>query len=218
MELEALRSVWKKTTSPEGYFISKDEMQHLIHKRSHLAVSEVRRKIRAKSIIAGSLGLLILVFTVYALGSEDVTVTFFGLLSNSLVKEQIPKLYLIFGFVLLFISIFHLISYRKIEEIDQNGGDLKSSISRIIEIIRKAMYVKIYSDTFVIPVTIFGFVFTFFISDDIPRPDNLTLGLVISGTFVFSVFSFFHSRRGQQKRYGDQLRTLNSCLKELEEK
>ena len=43
MELEQLKTVWKKTTEHdlEGYFVSKEEVQRLIGKRSNTTISAI---------------------------------------------------------------------------------------------------------------------------------------------------------------------------------
>ena len=50
MELEQLKTVWEKTTehNVEGYFVSKEEVQRLIGKRSNTTISQIKRKIRNK--------------------------------------------------------------------------------------------------------------------------------------------------------------------------
>lgn len=219
MELEQLKTVWKKTTEREveGYFVNKDEVQQLIRKRSNTTISQIKRKIRNKIFMSGGIGLLLLAFASYVFIAKESVFDFFGSITNSEPNLEVGIFYLVFGLVICFISVFNAFSYNKILNIEKRKRDLKSSITNILAILQNAMKVKVYSDSLVVPGTVLALVFIDLIRGIGLFPNVTTLLLFVLATIVFTTFFYFISKYSQNKRYGSQIRALEECLNELEE-
>jgi hypothetical protein len=219
MELEQLKTVWKKTTKHEveGYFVSKEELQRLIGKRSYTTISQIKRKIRNKVFMAGGIGLLLLAFASYALVTKEPVLDFFEFISDPKPNLEVGIFYLIFGLVICFISVFNAFSYRKILNIEKRESDLKSSINSILAIVKKAMEVKVYSDSLVVPGTVLALIIIDLVHGIGLFPNVTTLLLFVLGAIAFTAFSYFITRYSQNKRYGSQILALEECLQELEE-
>lgn len=219
MELEQLKTVWEKTTKHEveGYFVSKEEIQRLIGKRSNTTISQIKRKIRNKVFMAGSIGLLLLAFALYVVIAEERVFDFFVSFSDPDSNLEMGTFYLVFGLVICFISVFNEFSYRKIQNIENRKSDLKSSVKNILAIVQKAMKVKVYSDSLVVPGTVLALVVIDVIRGTGIFPNVTILLLFVLGAGVFATFSHFMAQYSQNKRYGSQIRALEECLEELEE-
>jgi ABC-type transport system involved in cytochrome c biogenesis permease subunit len=219
MELEQLKTVWKKTTEREveGYFVSKKEVQRLIGKRSNTTIFQIKRKIRNKVFMAGGIGLMLLAFAAYLFTAEEQVFELFESFVDPTSNLEMGAFYLVFGLVICFISIFNAFSYRKILKIENRKSDLKSTIQSILAILQKAIKVKIYSDTLVIPGTILSLVLIDLISSIGIFPNTNILLVFVLGSVVFATLSYFITTYGQSKRYGSQIRALEDCLTELEE-
>lgn len=219
MELDQLKTVWKKTTDHEveGYFVSKEEVQRLIGKRSNTTISQVKRKIRNKIIMSGSIGLLLLAFATYVFIAEDRVFDFYVSFADKASNLEMGTFYLVFGLVICFISVFNAFSYRKILKIEKQKSDLKSSIKSILAILHTAIKVKTYSDTLVVPGTVLVLMIIDLIRGIGIFPNATVLLLFVLGALVFATFSYFMAKYGQNKRYGRQIRALEECLDELEE-
>lgn len=219
MELEQLKTVWKKTTAreSEGYFVSDEEVQRLIGKRSNTTISKVKRKIKIKVFMAGGIGLLLLAFASYVFIAEDRVFDFFVSFSDTASNLEMGTFYLVFGLVVCFISLFNAFSYRKILKIEKRKSDLKSSIKNILAILQNAIRVKIYSDTLVVPCTVLVLIIIDLIRGIGIFPNATILLLFVLGAVVFATFSYFLAKYSQNKRYGSQIRALEECLEELEE-
>ncbi len=211
MELEHLKSVWERTSGDlgDGYFISEDNMRVLIKKKSNTAISKVKRQMKNKIRYAGSISILMFMFSVIAFNREE-------LLFDKISNIETGIFYLIFGLVVAFISLFNAYSYRKVNQIEEYESDLKTSINSIIKVLNRAMNAKIFSDTFVMPFTIIVLVIVAYIRGigAFTSPKLILYSLLIS--IVLGVLSYFFSKRGQCSRYEQQLNTLNESLKELE--
>src|SRR6056297_3281083 len=98
MELEQLKTVWKKTTDQEteGYFVSKEEVQRLIGKRSNTTISQIKRKIRNKIFMSASIGLLLLAFASYVFIAEERIFDFFVSFSDPASNFEMGTFYLVF--------------------------------------------------------------------------------------------------------------------------
>lgn len=201
----------------EGYFVSKQEVQRLIGKRSNTTISLIKRKIRNKSFIAGSIGVLLLTFGTYVLIAKEPVFDLLKPLIPSQSNLAMGTFYLVFGLVVSFISVFNAFSYCKILKTEEHKSDLKTSIKNILTIVRSAIRVKIYSDTLVVP----GTVLTLGIIDAIQGvgiyPNITTLIFFVLGAVAFAIFTYFLTKYGQNKRYAKQIRALEECLKELKE-
>ena len=219
MELEQLKTVWKKKTDREveGYFVSKEEVQRLIGKRSNTTISQIKRKIRNKIFMSASIGLLLLAFASYVFIAEERIFDFFVSFSDPASNFEMGTFYLVFGLVICFISVFNAFSYRKILTIEKRNSDLKSSIKNILAIVQNAMQVKVYSDTLVVPGTVLVLVMIDLIRGIGIFPNVTILLLFVLGAVVFAMFSYFMAKYSQSKRYGSQIRALEECLEELEE-
>lgn len=219
MELEQLKTVWEKTTESEmeGYFVNKKEVQQLIAKRSNTTISQIKRKIRNKVLIAGSIGLLLLAFASYLFTAEDRVFDFIISFSNLGSNVEVGILYLALGLVICFISLFNAFSYRKILGIEKKQSDLKSSIQNILAILHNAIKLKIYTDSFVVPTSILVVIIIDVIQGIRIFPNTTVLLLFILGAITFAVLSYFISSYDQNKRYGSQILVLKKCLKELDE-
>ena len=220
MELDQLKTVWKKTTDHEveGYFVSKKEVQRLIGKRSNTTISQIKRKIRNKVFLAGGIGLLLLTFASYVFMAEEPVFDLFESFSDPVPNFEVGIFYLVFGLVICFISLFNAFSYRKILNIEKRKSDLKSSIQNILVILQNAIRVKIYSDTLVVPGTVLVLVLIDLIRGIGIFPNTTILLLFVLGAVVFATLSYFITKYSQNKRYGSQIRALKECLEELEEK
>lgn len=219
MELEQLKTVWEKTTEREveGYFVSKEEVQRLIGKRSNTTISQIKRKIRNKIFMSGGIGLLLLAFASYVFIAEEPLFDFFVSFSDPDSNLEMGTFYLVFGLVICFISVFNAFSYRKILKIEKHKNNLKTSIESILVIVRNAMKVKIYSDTLVIPGTVLALVVIHLIRGIGLFPNITILFLAVLGAVAFTVFSYSVTKYGQNKRYGKQIELLEECLVELQE-
>lgn len=219
MELEHLKTVWETTTEHdvEGYFVSKQEVQRLIGKRSNTTVSQIKRKIRNKIFMSGGIGLLLLAFALYVFIADERVFDFFVSFSDPGSNLEMGTFYLVFGLVVCFISVFNAFSYRKIQKIETRKSNLKSSIKCILAILQNAIRVKIYSDTLVVPGTILVLVMIDLIRGIGIFPNATILLFFVLGAIVFATFSYFMAKYSQNKRYGSQIRTLEGCLEELEE-
>ncbi|MDZ7772835.1 MAG: hypothetical protein U5K31_08870 [Balneolaceae bacterium] len=219
MELEQLKAAWEKTIEHdvEGYFVSKEEVQRLIGKRSNTTISQIKRKIKTKVFIAGSIGLLLLAFTAYVFIAEEPVFDWLEFFSSRESNLEIGIFYLVFGLVICFISAFNAFSYRNILKIEERESDLKSSIKNILAILNNAIRVKVYSDTLVVPATFLVLVIIDLIRGIGIFPDATILLLFVLGAVVFALFSYFMAKYSQNRRYGSQIRALEECLEELEE-
>lgn len=219
MELEQLKSIWQKTTTAEGedYFISRGQVQAMIEKRSNMAVSKIKRGVRNKVIMAGSIGSLMVFFSMYVFSTGEAVFSFIDFLSKPEANFEMGIFYLIFGLVIGFISAFNAYSYKKILDIEEHDHDLKSSTKGILLIIRKAMRTKMYSDAAVVPLTICSLVVVDLFRGNGLFPNNTILLVTLASAAGFGVFSYFLTRYGQHKRYGQQISELEECLQELEE-
>lgn len=219
MELEQLKTVWEKKTEHdvEGYFISKEEVQRLISKRSNTSISRIKRKIRNKIFMSGSIGLLLLAFSWYVFIAEERVFDFFVSFSDPASNLEMGTFYLVFGLVICFISVFNAFSYRKILIIEKRKSDLKSSIKNILAILQNAIRVKIYSDTLVVPATVLVLVIVDLVRGIVIFPNATILLSFVLGAIVVATFSYFITKYSQHKRYGSQIRALEECLEELEE-
>jgi len=219
MDLDELKSIWERTTQKgvEGYFVSHEELQRLIRQRSNSAVSKIKRGIRNKVLMAGGVGLLLIAFSVMAFNSEEPLFNFLESFSNSESNFDVAVFYLVFGIVISFISLFNFISYRKIQDIEKYDLDLRNSIQRVLQIIQRAIRVKIYSDMSVVPLTALIILFIHIIGE--PQIDLTvqTVSLIILGAAGFAVLSYYLTKWGQKRRYGDQIEILKKCLVELDE-
>ncbi len=219
MELEQLKNVWEKTSERdvEGYFVSKEEVQKLIRKRSNTTISQLKRKILTKIFIAGSVGLLLLAFASYVFIAEEPVFDFFESISDTHPNLEVGIFYLVFGLVICFVSLFNAFSYRKILNLEKSKSDLRSSIKNILVIVRNAMKVKIYSDALVIPCTVLGLVVVDLVRGIGLFPNITILLLAVLGAAAFTVFSYSVTKYGQNERYGKQIELLEDCLVELQE-
>jgi len=219
MELEQLKTVWEKTTehNVEGYFVSKEEVQRLIGKRSNTTISQIKRKIRNKIFMSGGIGLLLLTFASYVFTADERVFDFFVSFSDPGSNLEMGTFYLVFGLVVCFISLFNGLSYRKILTIENLNSDLKSSIKSILAILQNAIRVKIYSDTFVVPGTVLVLVMIDIIRGIGIFPNATILLLFVLGAAVFATFSYFMTKYSQNKRYGSQIHALEVCLEDLKE-
>lgn len=212
MDLDLLKEAWQKTTSKEveGYFISSDKMKEVIKKRSNTAVSQIKKGIFNKVFIAGSVGFSMLIFSVVAFQVNDPIFSFLESISNN----GVGVFYLIFGLIICFISAFNAYSYQKIIQIEKYETDLRTSIHSVLNVIKKAIFVKMVSDAIVIPLTIFFFLIANLIQGTITIAP-LKMIFVLLGAIIFGVFSFFLTKRGQNKRYGNQIKILEESLENL---
>lgn len=219
MELEHLKTIWREATQAEieGYFVSREEVQRLIRKRSNTMISQIKRKIRNKIFMAGGIGLLLLVFASYVFIAEEPLFDFFDSFSNSGSNLEAGIFYFVFGLVVCFISAFNAFSYRKILNIEKRKSDLKSSIKNILTIVKNAMKVKIYSDALVVPCTVIALVVIDLVRGIGLFPNVTTLLLFALGAVAFAFFSFQVSKYGQKQRYGKQIQMLEEGLEELQE-
>lgn len=214
MDLELLKEVWQKTTEKnvEGYFISTEKMKEVIKKRSNTAVSQIKKGIFNKVFKAGGIGLFMLFFSIIIFEMEDPIFSFLESVSN----KETGIFYIVFGLVICFISAFNAYSYRKIIHIENYETNLKTSITSVLKVIQKAISVKIISDAVVIPLTVLVFITVHFIQGSI-NFDLLKISLVLLGSTLFGVFSYFLTKKSQNKRYGSQIGVLKQSLKELED-
>ena len=212
MDLDQLKSVWEKTSGKmgEGYFISEEGMRELLKKKSNTAISKVKRQMKQKVSLAGAVSILMLMFSVWAFNREEAL---FDKISNI----EAGIFYLIFGFVIAFISVFNLYSYRKIIKIEGYESDLKTSVSSVIKVLKSAMNAKIFSDTFVLPFTVLVLtVVAYFRGIGVfTNPKVIVFSLLISAGLGF--LSYFLSKRGQCSRYERQLEALEESLRDLDD-
>ena len=218
MELEQLKNVWQKTSQREieGYFVSFKDVQSLLRKRSNTTVSQIKRGIRNKILMSAGIGLILLSFATYVLLTNEPVISFVESFSSSEANLNIGIFYLVFGLVVCFISVFNGVSYRQIVQIENKKGPLKSSIKNILAIVRNAMQAKIYSDTLVIPSTVFILLIADLIRGTEIFSNNTLLLISVTGAIGFGVFSYFLTKRGQYQRYGEQIESLEKCLQELQ--
>ncbi len=211
MDLDQLKSVWKKTSGEmgEGYFISEESMKKLIQKKSNTTIAKVKRQMKQKVGYAGTISILMLMFSVWAFNRVE---PLFDKVSNI----EAGIFYLIFGLVIAFISLFNLYSFRKIMEIERFESDLKTSITSVIKILKSAMNAKIFSDTFVLPFTVTVLSVVAYIRGigAFTNPKLVLISLIVS--IGMGILSYFISKRGQCSRYERQMEALEESLKELE--
>jgi len=219
MELEELKTVWQKSTQREieGYFVSFDDVRALIKKRSNTTISQIKRGVRNKIFMSGTISLLLLAFAVYLLITEEPVFSFLESMTSAQANINVGIFYLIFGVIIGFISVFNIFSYRKINQIEEKKAPLKSSIKNVLAIVRNAMKAKIYSDLIVVPATVLALVIVDMVSGTEIFSDITVLLLTAFGAVGFGVFSYFLTRYGQHRRYGEQIEALEECLRELEE-
>lgn len=212
MDLDQLKTVWQKTSVEQGrgYFIGEEQLRQLIQKSSNSTISEVKSQIKQKAVFAGAVSILLLLFSVVAFQSSK---PMFSKISN----VETGIFYVIFGLVIAFISLFNAYSYQRIQRIELFEPDTKTSIFRVIQILKSAINVKIFSDTFVLPVTILVLTFTSYIRGIGAFTSLKTILFACILSIGFGVFSYFYTKRGQHKRYGFQLKALENSLKELDE-
>lgn len=212
MDLDQLKNVWQKTSGEmgDGYFISEKSMHELIQNKSNTTIAKVKRQMKQKVRYAGTISILMLMFSALAFNKSA---PLFDKVSNI----EAGIFYLIFGFVIAFISIFNAYSYRKVETIEQYESDLKTSISSVIKVLKSAMNAKIFSDTFVMPFTVFVLTIVAYIRGigAFTNPKLILFSLVVS--IVMGILSYFLSKRGQCNRYEKQMNALEESLKELDD-
>lgn len=219
MELEQLKTVWQKTTEHEveGYFVSKEEVQRLIGKRSNTMISQIKRKIRNKVFMSGSIGIILLAFASYLFVADARVFDIFISFSDPSSNLEMGIFYLVFGLVVCSLSLFNASVYRKILKIEQRESDLKTSIKNILAILHKAIKVKIYSDTLIVPGTVLALVIIDLIRGIGIFPNATILLLFVLGAILFATFSYFLAKLSQNKRYSKQILALEDCLTEIEE-
>lgn len=213
MDLELLKEVWQKTTEKnvEGYFISAKKIKEIIKKRSNTAVSQIKKRIFTKVLMAGSIGLLMVIFSVSIFRMDEPVFSSLESVSNT----QVGLFYIVFGLIAIFISGFNAYSYQKIIRIESYEKDLKTSIEFVLKIIKKAISIKVISDALVLPVTVITFLIIHLVQSS-QCIGVLTTIFILLGSVSFGVFSFFLAKKVQNKRYGSQIRILEESLKELE--
>ena len=211
MDLDQLKNVWQKTSGEmgEGYFISEENMRDLIQKKSNSSISKVKRQMKQKVRYAGTISILMLMFAFMAFNKKEAL---FDKVSN----VEAGIFYLIFGLVIAFISIFNAYSHRKVEQIEEYESDLKTSVSSVIKVLKRAMNAKIFSDTFVMPFTVLVLSTVAYIRGigAFTNPKLILYSLLVSVTL--GALSYFLSKRGQCSRYEKQMNALEESLKELE--
>ena len=215
MELSELKSIWQKTSTAqgEGYFVSAEQIQHLIKKKSNTAVAEIKRGMYKKIFMAGSIGVFMILFSILTFNSNEPVLSFIESYTNS----EVGVFYLTFGIVICFISIFNAIGYRRIKRSEVFEPDLRSFIEHVLSIIKSATRVKIYSDTLVLPLTLIAYVIMDIVFDREVFQTTNSILIPIALALGCAVFLYLKSKYEQKKRYGTQIRILEECLQELEE-
>jgi hypothetical protein len=218
MELEQIKGIWEKASVEEkqGYFISQDKLRDLIHAKSNSAVSQIKRKVKMKMVMAGIISILMIIFGFFALQTDEISVLSIGNITDDLIRKEIGFIYIVFGIVVGAISILNGISFRRMNELEEKSVDLKSYMNSILAILKRAMNAKIYSNSIVIPVTILILI----ISQGLRNStlwSTKTMAMAFGFGVFFFAFSFFVTRWGQYKRYGAHIKEIEDCLDELEE-
>lgn len=167
--------------------------------------------------MAGTIGLMLLAFALYVLNAGEAVLDIFESFYDPSRNLEIGMFYLVFGLVICFVSLFNAFSYRKILDIEEQKNNLKTSIKNILAIVQNAIKVKIYSDTLVVPCTVFVLAVIDVVRGIGLFPNIIILSMFILGAIAFAIFSYFITKYSQNKRYESQIRTLEGCLEELEE-
>jgi len=213
MELEELKTLWKKETEKEvsAHQLTMDEVRGVITRKSQSTIAKLKRTLKFKVAITGLSGLFCLVMVIsdltHVLGETM-------LLDQFMNPNQLTVIYTTLGVSLAIISIFNLLNHIRITDFERSSLPIKETIDHVTKIIKGAKNLGTYSDLIVSPV-IFAFVgYVFFYEQEVFQLD-IRMMYVAMIYVAGLIFSYFTNRYAMQKRFGDDLDQLKEYQKEL---
>ena len=214
MELDELKSVWKKAHDQEkaGYWVSEDDLKNMIHSDSRATIADVarqiKRKIRSTGII-GSLAFLLGLFVWIRGGNEP---DFFIWLDG----WQYGLMMLLMSSTILVIHFHSRWRLKQIQAVEQSSGTLKEAVLQTHQLFQKVVKAGIWSDTIVSPVVLL-FVFGVSLYEDQAFAFDsrllIMLGIAVGGSLVFYRLGSVMMHR----KLGHFFRLLDQRKRELEE-
>jgi NADH:ubiquinone oxidoreductase subunit 6 (subunit J) len=215
MELLELKSVWdtviNETTKKEQ--LTEFEVANTIKKDSKNALSKIKRVMYFKFIIGSltlSISLLMLIGTFVIPEKVNFFEEFFNINENRIFLSSI----------IIFIGFMLSANYKpfiEIKQFNRSSENIKNSLKRFIVIMEKTIKINIYSGA-IINSTLFTWVFYAVAFKTEPFSWNLKGFIFIAVPFItFSLF-YLLGKYEQKIKFGNHLKKLKSCLKEIEEK
>ena len=152
MELDELKSVWKKAHDQEkaGYWVSEDDLKAMIHKDSRAAIADVARQVKRKLRISGIVGVSTFFFSLYFLLIGNNEPDFFLWLDG----RQYGMMMLIMSSALLVIHFHSRLRLKQIKMVEQSSGSLKEAVLKTHELFQKVIKTGVWSDTIVLPLVL----------------------------------------------------------------
>lgn len=214
MELDELKSVWKKAHDQEkaGYWVSEEDLKALIHKDSRATIADVARQVKRKMIITGLVGIPAFLWGAYFLFKDTNEPDFYFWLNS----VQYGFMMLLMATALLVIHFHSRLRLRQINAVEQASGTLKEAVLKTHELFQKVIKTGIWSDSFVMP-TVILFVTTIYFYKEKPFALDhrilILLGIGVAGVFVFNKLGRFKLNR----KFGRFVKLLEQRKQELEE-
>ncbi len=214
MELDELKSVWKKAHDQEkaGYWVSEDDLKAMIHKDSRAAIADVARQVKRKLRISGIVGVSTFFFSLYFLLIGNNEPDFFLWLDG----RQYGMMMLIMSSALLVIHFHSRLRLKQIKMVEQSSGSLKEAVLKTHELFQKVIKTGVWSDTIVLPLVLL-FVSGVSLYEEKPFAFDQRI-LILLGIGLVSVFLF--NRLGKfmlNRKFGRFIKLLNQRKQELEE-
>lgn len=214
MELDELKSVWKKAHDQEkaGYWVSEDDLKTMIHRDSRTAIADVARQIKRKIRTTGVIGVLATLLGLFVLIFGFDEPDFFLWLDG----WQYGVMMLIMSCTILVIHFHSRWRLKQIQTVEQSSGTLKEAVLSTHQLFEKVVKAGIWSDTIVSPaVLLFVFGISMYEEQAFAFDHRLLimLGIAVLGSLVFYRLGSFMMHR----KLGYFFRLLDQRKRELEE-
>lgn len=204
MEYKDLISIWKiaseKQTSDNQMSI--EEVRLALTKRSNTIISKIKRNLKIKMWIQTMMGFL-------------GTIYFAIQLQDKFAEE--PKVIMIFlmFLIILALGIHKRINYTKIVNFQKSSEPLRTSLTRITDIMNKVVQAQIYTTVILATFFAVSLTYVYLYADDRLLFDSriFILGAV---AIAAPIFFYFFAKRGQKRMFGDYIQSLKNCANELE--
>ena len=213
MEILELKSHWAllQQEVAEQDFKSEDTLAERIHQKSRLELSQIKKSLHTKFVIAGGAILVGLGIIIAILLDQS-----FNPLDFALNPQESIWFYGIMVLSLAIMLIFNLTAYNRIKKADGSSANIKENLEAFIQSMKVAIKFNIYSDTFVTPV-IFTWVYYIYAYKEATIEFDLRGILLIVLPVGIGVLSYFIQRHMQRLKFGNYLSRLKSYLGELKD-
>ena len=214
MELEQLKDIWETTSEKETAKNRIDDraVRAMISKKSKTTVSNIKRTMWFKLWMAGLSSIASIILSVYHLASTAENPLF---LENLLTKSEVGFIFMVMGIVMVFISIYNFINYKRVDEFEKSNEPLKHTLIRIIEIIDTKIKLTIYSDLAFTPL-IAGFIAYIALFKRQGFVLDIRALYLVLIVLAVAAFSYFINERIMKRKFGNDMERLKDYLYELE--